>query len=278
MKGVYGSPMTSVRRAATQALLPETPYAFESGGLPGKISGLQFDQIKQAHKKYYRPQNSYIYLYGNIDYAKVLKEIDQDYLSNFNKDPNFKSPTIKKQTNFNYSKKPFTGIFPGQTGPNKDYVGKGFVLGSQLSPLEEDVAHFLLTALVAKNNSPIRLRAAKEKLANSTTYLHSGQDNAMTILFEGSSSRNLSKIEKVLNGELKKIVEQGIDLELLTSILNSYEFSNKESKANAAHRGLQYNWTVLGNWINKDQDLADALDFSSQFKSCLLYTSDAADE
>lgn len=37
---------------------------------------LRFEQIVDAHKKYYHPQNSVIYLYGDIDYKKTLATMD----------------------------------------------------------------------------------------------------------------------------------------------------------------------------------------------------------
>lgn len=267
MKGAFSSPYRSLWFELSRALVPDTPYSYSSGGLPSKIAGLTFDQIKDAHKKYYHPQNSVIYLYGDVEFEKALNTIDKDFLSHFTKTEDYKRPEIPVQKDFNYPTPLISGSYPGKDEPNKDYLSKGFVLGSELSTIEETVAHVLAQAFSENSASPLKLRIQKEGLAKNTFYMTAGdQDNAFAFTFEGANAESKEKIEKILTEEINKVVADGLDPELLTSILNKYEFSYKEKNSNGTHKGMQLGSIVLDNWIYKDEPLSSALDFVTHFK------------
>ncbi len=231
------------------------------------MATLTFEQIVEAHKKYYHPQNSVIYLYGDVDYQKALKTIDKDFLSHFKRDTDFKSPSIPVQTNFDYPTPVVEATYPGQKGSKKDFLSYGFVIGSQLTPVEENALNVLVSAFIDNDASPVKLRLLKEGLAQSTFSMNvGGDDNGLAFVFEGSDKTQQEKIKQVIDEELKKVAQEGMDPELLNSILNKYEFSFKEKNSNGSHRGLQMAFLVLDNWTYKSEPLKESLDFVSQFK------------
>jgi presequence protease len=275
MKGAYSSPYRVLWSELATALVPDTPYAFSSGGLPHKVSTLTFEQIRDAHKKYYHPQNSVIYLYGDIDYKKALNTIDQTFLKEFSATKDFQSPAIPTQKDFNYPTPLVDKTYPGEAKPNKDFVAKGFVLGQGLSSVEESAASVLTQAFIENNAAPLKLRMQQEGLAQSTFKMGvGGQENALALVFEGSNGKQKDRIEQVLNEEIEKVVQDGLDPELLTSILNKYEFAFKEKNSNGSHKGMQLGSIVLDNWINQDEPLNEALDFVTHFKKLRLLLSD----
>ena len=85
MKGAFSSPKDVLEREMMNALYPDTTYGCESGGDPEDIPSLTYEQFLAFHSKYYHPSNSYIYLYGDMDMAKQLTFIDEQYLSRFEK-------------------------------------------------------------------------------------------------------------------------------------------------------------------------------------------------
>ena len=72
MKGVYGSPDSFVGRLLHRLLLPDTPYAVDSGGDPAVIPDLTYDDFVRFHRKFYSPSNARILLYGDIGLAENL--------------------------------------------------------------------------------------------------------------------------------------------------------------------------------------------------------------
>jgi presequence protease len=267
MKGAFSSPYRSLWFQLSRSLLPDTPYSYSSGGLPDKIATLTFEQIVEAHKKYYHPQNSIIFLYGDLDYKKQLAKIDTDYLSHFEKQKDYIRPEIQLQKNITYPTKIVESTYPGEKGDNKDFLAKGYIIGQGLTKDEENALSILTQAFAGNDTAPLKLRILKENLAKSVFFMGlEGKDNGASFVFEGSIADNKEKIEKVLEEELEKVSKEGLDPELLTSILNKYEFSFKEKNSNGSHRGMQLGSIVLDQWINQDEPLTEALDFVSQFK------------
>jgi Zn-dependent M16 (insulinase) family peptidase len=56
-----------------QELLPNTPYAFVSGGDPLCIPHLSYGNLKEFHSKFYNYSQSKIVSYGNIDLKENLE-------------------------------------------------------------------------------------------------------------------------------------------------------------------------------------------------------------
>lgn len=55
MKGAYSSPEDVLDREILNALYPDTPYGFESGGDPQCIPDLKYEDFLAFHGKYYHP-------------------------------------------------------------------------------------------------------------------------------------------------------------------------------------------------------------------------------
>lgn len=274
MKGNFSSPYWLLLFNLGRFFLPQTPYAYESGGFPEQIASLRFEQIVEAHKKYYRPQNSLIFLYGDIDFKKTLATIDKKFLSHFNKNKNFKSPEIPRQKGFKDSDPPVVKTsYPGSKGDNKDFVAKGYLL-DKFSLLEENALSVLLNAFASNPVAPLKLRILNEKLASSVFYQSLGRENnALAFVFEGTEAKKRESLEIIFQEELNKVIRQGLDQELVTSVLNKYEFLYKE-KGNANHKGLFWIWTVKKSWLYPNRPLVEELDFIGQFKKLREFLSD----
>ena len=83
MKGAFSSPESQLNRLNQNSLFPDTPYGVESGGDPDFIPDLSYEEFLEFHRTYYHPSNSYIYLYGAMDFTERLEWLDEEYLSKF---------------------------------------------------------------------------------------------------------------------------------------------------------------------------------------------------
>lgn len=266
MKGAFSSPGRSVNYHINKAMVPQTPYSYSSGGFPAKVATLTFQQIKDAHKKYYHPQNSLILLYGDLDYKKALKTLDEQFLSHFTADPGFERPAIPLQTDFNYPKEDYVATYPGPAKADKDYLAKTYMIG-KTTPIEDSAYSVLNQAFVENDAAPLRLRVLKEGIAK-TVYTGSagGEDNGLSFIFEGTSQKQKAKIDSILISEITKASQDGLDPKLLNSILNKYEFYFKEKNSNGAMRGFQLAYRSLFNWLEPKESLPETLDFVTHFK------------
>ena len=266
VKGVFANPYQLLWKNLTRAFLPQTPYFYDSGGVPEKIPNLQFQQFVSAHKKYYHPQNSLIFLYGDIEFKKTLDQMDKQFLSHFKKSKNFQSPKISRQKDFKeLNPSLLKTSYPGPKGANKDFLAKAYLL-EKLKPLEEQAKFVLLNAFAVNDIAPLKLRILKEKLAKSVFSMTLGDYNAEVFVFEGAEDSKREQLESILEEEINKVIKQGMDQKFLTSILNKYEFLDKERNHNASHKGFRLGWAVREHWLYPDQTLEQMLDTAHQFQ------------
>ena len=83
MKGAFSSPDDVVEREILNSLFPDTIYHHESGGDPACIPDLKYEDYLEFHRTYYHPSNSYIYLYGKMDFEERLNWLDKAYLCEY---------------------------------------------------------------------------------------------------------------------------------------------------------------------------------------------------
>jgi Zn-dependent M16 (insulinase) family peptidase len=81
MKGAYSSLDAYAGLWSIKAVLPGTPYEFESGGDPECILNLGWEGLKEFHRAWYSPANCRVFLAGNIPTEKQLAFLDEKFFS-----------------------------------------------------------------------------------------------------------------------------------------------------------------------------------------------------
>lgn len=69
--------LNQITAESRQRLLPESVYSFDAGGFPEAIGALSLDKLREFHLANYRSDRSRLFLWGNIDLAARLDQIDQ---------------------------------------------------------------------------------------------------------------------------------------------------------------------------------------------------------
>lgn len=275
MKGVFSNPMAHIEHNTEKIMVKNSPIAFQSGGLPSQVASLTFEQIRDAHQKYYRPQNALIVLYGDIDYPKVLSQMNSEFLSHFKKDEEFKDPEVTKETKLPEDKE-FIFPYPGEDKPNKDFVVNARYIKDNLNSEESMFLKVILNALIDEPSSPLRELIQKEKLAKNLSFdVSLGFDHLITIIFEGSSATKKLTLKEKLNEVLNDAAENGINKDLLLSVFNSFEFSYKEQNLNGNHRGMGIAVLSIRNWILYHNDFFEQLNIAKRFEKIRAMVNDA---
>lgn len=266
MKGKFASPYWNLFSHLHSSVLPQTPYSYSFGGQPEKVITLKFEQVVEAHKRYYHPQNSMIYLYGNIDYEKTLDTIDREFLSHFKRTPGFIPDKISLQTNSNYPSDVVQATYPAVTRGGGDFIVKSYVLGP-MERAEENAAYILISAFASSPSSPLRHRIPSESLARSIFFTDlKGHDNTYSFIFDGTEGSKRKRLGEVLDEEIDRVINQGLDQDSLTAILNEFEFSYKNKYSNGSHRGLSLGSSIRSYWLHQKQTLEQTLDVVKLFQ------------
>ena len=67
MFGLMNEPEEHVRQALNRALFPRTPYRFNSGGDPWEIPSLDYQALRDYHRRHYRPGNAVFLSAGPLE-------------------------------------------------------------------------------------------------------------------------------------------------------------------------------------------------------------------
>ena len=252
MKGVYSSPDALMENEAMKALFPDSPYRFESGGYPDAIPELTQEMFEDFHKTYYSPENSYIYLYGDMDIEATLAYLDEEYLSNFTKTGKVDSE-IPMQASFARTKE-VEAYYPVDAGEDcsaKTYHELSIVVGTATDVKTSMALRLLEGVLLESESSPLRRALMNAGIAQniSGSYVGSLLQPIFSIKASGSELELRDKFVSAIYKNLQEITINGLDKKLLEAALNSTEFKMRESDFGAYPKGLIYGIGVMDNWL-----------------------------
>lgn len=268
MKGVYSSADDLLARAIEKSLYPNTAYAFESGGDPEYITDLTREEFLNFHKKYYHPSNSYIYLYGNGDFAKELQFIDENYLSNYDYleveselqlEPGFTS--IVEETKY-YS------LAENEDEVDNTYISYNVVTGlsnEKTKNMALDIIDYLLTDAPGAPLKEALIEAGICKDVSSGFSSELRQTN-FSIIIRNSNKSDKSKFISITEEVLGKIVKDGFDKRSLNAAINRFIFRHKEANFNRYPKGLIYSFNALETWLHDDNAALDNFSYDEVFE------------
>ena len=251
MKGALSSPDDILGSKSLHKLFPQNCYGYESGGDPEAIPNLTQKDFSDFHKKFYHPSNSYIYLYGDVDIAEQLAYLDREYLSAFEKIS--VDSEIKPQKKFD-AMKIFNEVYPIGEEENpgeKTFLSLNWAIDTILDSEKILGLEILSHALFSSPAAPLRKALIDSGLGKD---VDAGLEEDLiqpvfTVTLNGSEKDRTEKFNALVNSELEKLVEQGIDKILLQASINLWEFRLREADFGLAPKGLIYGLRSLRTWI-----------------------------
>lgn len=231
MQGAMSQHESVASRISTRHLFPGTSYEYESGGDPRAICTLTYEEFLDTYRRYYRPSNMALLLYGDIDYKKKLEELDKDYLC-FYDDRNgvrrpFVSPRWKeprKETCYSLSM-------------DEEHEGlSSVILSWRLFPISDRRSSMLLSILVdillGSPGSPLYKAILDsgmcEDISTESGMAPDFPDSIFSVGMYGVAGENVDKVESYILDALEKIAGEGISEIEIETALRRYEFSLRE--------------------------------------------------
>ncbi|MBS6721940.1 MAG: insulinase family protein [Clostridiales bacterium] len=264
MKGVFSSADDLLQRKIQAALLKDTPYFYESGGDPDVIPELTRENFLNFHRRYYHPSNSYIYLYGNVDYAKELAFIDEEYLSHFDKKEIHSEIALQKPF-----VEPVTvkDTYPVSEEDGEDegiYLSYNVVTGKSSDNEDMLALQILDYVLFSMPGAPVRKALIDASIGKDVdSYLDAGiQQPVFSVIVKNVSQGREEAFLKVLTEALSEQVAKGLNKKAVYSAINNFEFKYREASFGRYPKGLIYGLNFLNTWLYDDGhalDLADTL-------------------
>lgn len=230
MKGVFSDFASHVGRKTVAGLMPDTPYAFESGGEPEHITDLTYEAFIAFHGRYYHPSNAFIVLYGNIPSEKTLEFLDSRYLAEF--DAIAPASEIPAQSLWSAPvKRSFEAPAPKEDDGSATVL-LAWIFGPSVDPVSILTGTVLSHYLLGAESSPLKRALIDSGLGEDLDDISGFGIEAIQSTFAAglrkTKPEHAEKIEGIILAVLRAQVEEGMDAELLEGALRQIEFHLRE--------------------------------------------------
>ncbi len=251
MKGAFSSPESVLDREIKAVMFPDTCYAFESGGDPEEIVNLTYEDYLAFYKKYYHPSNSYIYLYGDMDFAKKLEWLDREYLSKYDYLEVDSEIQVQKAFETPVEKEIFYSVSETESLEDATYLSINTSAGNELSPKEYIAFQILEYVLLDAPGAPLKQALLDAGIGDD---IMGGYESGILQPYFSVVAKNANKEQKaeflaVVKGTLKKLAVCGLDEKSVRAGINYYEFHYREADFGSAPKGLMYGLQCLDSWL-----------------------------
>ncbi len=268
MKGAFSSPEQQLFRLNLNSLFPDTPYGNESGGDPEFIPELSYEEFLDFHRTYYHPSNSFIYLYGDMDFQERLRWLDEEYLSKF--DYLKVDSEIPMQEGFDRLKviEEFYSIGEDENPNENTYLSLNIAM-SELRTKNLSLAFDILNyVLFDAPGAPVKQALidagiGKDILSSFTSeYLQP----TMSVVAKNTDEERKTQFLSIIRDTLTQLSDKGLNKNSLRGAINIHEFQYREADFGSFPRGLIYGTRIIKSWMYDENKLFDNLKDSLVFE------------
>jgi len=251
MKGSYSSLDTYAGLWSVKAVMPDTPYSFESGGDPQAIPQLTLEGLKEFHRSRYSPANCKIFLAGNIPTEKQLAFLNDEFFSKL-EGGKACDPIVKAQR-WKEPKKYHVQCPSGNESKSTIFLSW---LCSDGIDINENIALIALSEiLLGHDGSPLTRKLIESGLGEDITPVSGFEGEIRETLFvaglrgvKGNVKQKSKAIEKLIMEEFRRLVSEGIPPEEIEAALLSLEFSQREIRRSGGPFSLVWMRRSIRSW------------------------------
>lgn len=211
MKGSMNSPESRMYKKLYEALFPDLPYRFNSGGDPSVIPNLTYKELKDFHHKYYHPSQCVFFFYGNLPLEGHLDFIEEHVLAK--SDAKAPISPIPKQPRFQAPKIVDDSYPVPNLVENQDFIALGFLTTSIKNQTEYLALCLLEEILMESDASYLKSRLQKSGLTVQADSFLDGEMSEIPFVFvmRGTKEENAKKLEHLLLESLEEFIQKPIE-------------------------------------------------------------------
>ncbi len=268
MKGAMSTEHDILSHSLTAGLFPSGTYRHNSGGDPLTILDLKWEDLVNFYKEHYQPSNAFFYYYGAQDIEPIIKFIEKKVLTAIEPkngqfkvalEPAFHAPKIVR------SPYPATDL-----ASSKHQVVLAWVVGDCTDFADVLLLKLLSSVLLSSSGAPLRKALIESKLGSSLSDMAGFSDDLRQTIFsvglKGVNSADVPKVEQLIIDSLAKIVEQGIEQDLVESALHQLEFDIKDIDSSGYSQGLELLLGFVGPWLH-GAEFTNAIDYDKSIEN-----------
>ncbi|MGD9946915.1 MAG: insulinase family protein [Desulfobulbus sp.] len=240
MKGAFSDPIRSLFHNIYCGLMPESTYAHESGGDPRRIPDLSYEQFVEFHRSHYHPSNSTLFFYGDADLEEELAFVQERFLAKFTQPVEKAKIKEGKDVSTPLSIEDSYPVQPGSPTVERTFLAISSTIGTIRDRKLNTAFQIIANILFNSDGSPLKKAVFNSGVCKDFggLFLSSSSVKSLIITYlVGTDAEKRDHFLALYKATLTRMVDQGLDRELMLSELNKYEFSVRE-ELNKAQRGL----------------------------------------
>lgn len=244
-----------------EQMYPDSIMSNDSGGDPLDIPCLTYEEFTAFHKKFYRPSNCLLILYGNISTQEQIDFLDEKYISRLiakygecsSVDLNNKIPSVPEDLKplqefkrIPESKQVITTApMNGATG---NIAGIGWYCGEY--SIEQ---LFLSEVLTGNDSSPMSRKLKDSNLGDDEapvtgSYGYVLDETLFSFGLSGVKKGNENKVFKLILDSIHQVYEEGVSQKDIDSALMGLDFSLREENRYFGPRSLSIAGKAAASW------------------------------
>lgn len=238
MKGAMSGADDRMAQLIYKHLLPDLPYAFNSGGDPKEIPSLTHEELLEFHRLFYHPSRALFFFYGNLPLTDHLDFLEKELFSSpFFKEAPLSPLPLQKRFDAPLS---VTDLYPAHGADDKPMVAFSWLTTSIARQDEVLALHLLDSLLMDTDASPLKKALLRSGLcAEADSSLDAEISEIPWILLcKGCEPESSSKLHRVIVETLKSCAEKGFKREDIEASLHQLEFERKEIGGHGGPYGL----------------------------------------
>lgn len=268
MKGSYSSFEAVASDYAISSLMDDCIYKKDSGGDPLEIPTITYEDFVAFHKRWYRPDNCLLFLYGNIPTTEQLDFVQDTFLSRLEKkypDIDVSESARKKQiadflacvTPRQYDK-PIDVYCEGPAGDGESLntVLVNWNIGRSNDATRATERVVLASILCNHDGSPLQKALLEsglgEDIAPQLGLFASVYTSILTVGLRGVKKGDEKKVEALVLETIRHLVEKGISEKDIDATLMSMEYSQREIKRGQGPYALSLMARPIYGWLYGD--------------------------
>lgn len=263
MKGATASPEGQLHQEITARLYPDSIYQFESGGDPKAIPSLTQEEFIDYHQTYYHPSNSMTILYGDLDLDKAFTDLEEYFAGKGKLDKPIELDFKAKKPEDHYFEKTYS-ITDGDDPTDKDFLALAWHTALPTDSLDGFGLSILEEILLGNNQAPLKKALLDAEIGGDISggTADVGYPKAFVVSAKYSDASKIDQFKSIVEDTLQKLVDEGIDQELIQAALNKITFETKETAISEDNpRGVLFAITALSNWLYDESPFVN-LEFS----------------
>ena len=250
MKGALKDAFTILINKSNEVLFPDNALGYISGGEPVSIQKLSFEDFKDAHARHYCTDNSFMFLYGNMDIDRFLAFINDKYLSPIiseNRPAAMPNAFIKQEAVKAENIECYADI------EESEACACIALVINDLNYEEKLAMQILASAIGGSRGCPLRKAFLDAGLANDVSIFYYPQDQGIFYIFCHGINMDAKReaFMDVLMSELKRLSAKGVPSGCLSAALSSaiihLRMGSKDS-----NDGFRIASEHMSYWLNCD--------------------------